>query len=92
LLGVFQLGLAYVLFSIGIKTTPPVTASLIAVIEPLLNPVWVFLLGGMHELPGPLALSGGALVLVTVVSYNIICMRRSRSSPVQPEISIRIGK
>jgi drug/metabolite transporter (DMT)-like permease len=74
-LGIFQLGLAYVLFSIGIKTTPPVTASLIAVLEPLLNPVWVFLFGGSHELPGPLALLGGAIVLVTVVAYNIIGMR-----------------
>jgi drug/metabolite transporter (DMT)-like permease len=78
LLGIFQLGLAYVLFSIGIKSTPPVTASLIAVLEPLLNPVWVFLLGGSRELPGPLALAGGALVLVTVASYNVVSMRRVR--------------
>lgn len=85
LLGVFQLGLAYVLFSIGIKTTPPVTASLIAVLEPLLNPVWVFLLGGSRELPGPLALAGGALVLVTVVAYNVISVRRSRGAVVRTD-------
>ena len=69
LMGVFQLGLAYVLFSIGIKTTPPIAASLISTLEPLLNPVWVLLFAG--EAPGGWALIGGAVVLMTVVFYNI---------------------
>ena len=38
--------LPYVLFSIGIKRTPPVQASLIATLEPLLNPMWVLLFMG----------------------------------------------
>jgi len=69
LLGVFQLGLAYVLFSMGIKLTPPVAASLICTIEPLLNPVWVLLLTG--EKPGIFALIGGAIVLATVAAYSV---------------------
>jgi len=69
LLGVFQLGLAYVLFSMGIKLMPPVAASLICTIEPLLNPVWVLLLTG--EKPGMFALIGGAIVLGTVVAYSV---------------------
>ena len=40
LLGVFQLGLAYALLTTGIRYIPPVTASLITGIEPVLNPFW----------------------------------------------------
>jgi drug/metabolite transporter (DMT)-like permease len=76
LLGIFQLGLAYVLFSIGIKLTAPISASLIAMLEPLLNPIWVFMMTG--EKPGIWALAGGGLVLVTVLTYNYIMIRRSR--------------
>lgn len=76
LLGVFQIGLAYVLFSIGIKITPPVTASLIAAIEPILNPVWVFLATG--ENPGVWAIAGGIIVILVVVGYNTITSRRIR--------------
>ena len=68
------MGIAYVLFSIGIKTTPPLAASLIAVIEPLLSPVWVMMATG--EKPGPYAIVGGVVVLGAVVAYNAITSRR----------------
>jgi drug/metabolite transporter (DMT)-like permease len=74
LLGVFQLGLAYVLFSIGIRHTPPVLASLIATLEPLLSPVWVLLITG--EAPGLFALIGGVVVIATVVWYGIASSKR----------------
>lgn len=76
LLGVFQIGLAYVLFSIGIRMTAPVAASLIAAIEPILNPVWVALV--RHEFPGPLAIAGCVLVLAAVVGYNVLSIRNAR--------------
>lgn len=76
LLGVFQLGLAYVLFSIGIKLTAPISASLIAMLEPLLNPTWVYMMTG--EKPGSWALAGGGLVLISVLAYNYIMIRQSR--------------
>lgn len=77
LMGIFQLGLAYVLFSIGIKTTSPITASLIAALEPLLSPIWVMLATG--EKPGVFAVAGGVVVLITIVVYNILSARRSRA-------------
>ena len=40
-LGILQVGLAYILMCIGLKTTPAVTASLISGIEPILNPILV---------------------------------------------------
>jgi drug/metabolite transporter, DME family len=61
-LGVFQLGLSYALFSRGLRHTPATEASLLALLEPVLNPVWAFLLAG--ERPGPWALAGGSLVLL----------------------------
>jgi len=60
-LGVFQLGLSYLAFSRGLLGTPALEASLLALLEPVLNPVWTYLVAG--ERPGPWALAGGAVVL-----------------------------
>jgi drug/metabolite transporter (DMT)-like permease len=60
-LGVFQLGLAYLAFSRGVTGTPAVEASLLILLEPVLNPIWTFLFAG--ERPGPWAIAGGAVVL-----------------------------
>jgi drug/metabolite transporter (DMT)-like permease len=60
-LGIFQLGLAYLCFSRGLLHTPAVEASLLMLLEPVLNPIWTFLAAG--ERPGPWALAGGAVVL-----------------------------
>lgn len=60
-LGVFQLGLAYLAFSRGISGTPAIEASLLVLLEPVLNPIWTFLFAG--ERPGPWAIAGGAVVL-----------------------------
>ena len=64
LMGVVQLGIPYVLYSMAIKQVTAIEAILIPVIEPILNPVWVFLMFG--EAPGPWAFRGGFIVLVAV--------------------------
>jgi len=69
IMGVFQLGLAYIMFSKGIKKTGPVTASIIATLEPILNPVWVFL--AVRERPGPLAIVGALVVIGAITGYNL---------------------
>lgn len=84
LLGIFQLGIPYVMFSVGIKTTPPITACLIAALEPLLNPIWVMIATG--ERPGAYAVIGGSIVLATVVAYNILSVRRSRMEAELPAL------
>lgn len=73
LMGVFQLGFGYIFFSLGIKQTAATTSSIIATLEPILNPIWVFLILG--EIPSLLALIGGIIVLVTVSIYNTIVTR-----------------
>lgn len=68
LLGVFQLGIPYILFSLGIKRTEAIKSSIISTIEPILNPIWVFLF--LNELPGILSMIGGLIVLATILWYN----------------------
>lgn len=74
-LGVFQVAVAYILLTIGLKTTPPVTASLVSGIEPVLNPILVAVF--YHEMVGPLALAGAAIVISGVVGYNVLRARQS---------------
>lgn len=69
-LGVFQVALAYILMVEGLKTTPPVTASLVSGIEPVLNPILVAVF--YHEMIGPIALVGAMIVVGSVVLYNVI--------------------
>ncbi len=64
-LGIFQIGLAFIFFTKGIKHIPALEANLIGTLEPILNPVWVFLFLG--ERMGKSALLGGLVVLVGVI-------------------------
>ncbi len=68
-LGVFQLGIPYMLMALASKHCPPLTCNLIGVLEPLLNPLWVFIFDG--EAPGPWALVGGAIVIASVAVWCV---------------------
>lgn len=61
-MGAVQLGMPYFLFSKGLQTVSLQEASLIALIEPVLNPLWVALVVG--EIPSTATLSGGSMILV----------------------------
>jgi len=73
-LGVVQIGLASLFFSYGIKRVSAVTANLLAVIEPVFNPVWVFLVLG--EAPTAKTLLGGTLIIGSVTVASLISARR----------------
>jgi drug/metabolite transporter, DME family len=62
IMGAVQLGMPYFLFSKGLRTVSLQEASLIALIEPVLNPVWVVLTIG--EVPSVTTLAGGAMILL----------------------------
>lgn len=68
LLGVFQLGCSYILYAEAMKSVTAFEGILIPIIEPVLNPIWVFLF--LRETPGKWALLGGAIVLVSI-AYRI---------------------
>ena len=63
-LGVLQLGIPYVLYSMSIQRVTALEAILIPMLEPILNPIWVALRKG--EIPGPWSLCGAALVMGAV--------------------------
>jgi DME family drug/metabolite transporter len=60
-LGIVQIGIAYAFFTYGISHIRAIDATLIAMVEPVLNPVWVFL--GIGERPANFALLGGVIIL-----------------------------
>jgi drug/metabolite transporter, DME family len=60
-LGVFQIGVAYVCLSKGLPGVPAVEASLLLLLEPVLNPIWSWIVHG--EKPGPWPIAGGVLIL-----------------------------
>ncbi len=69
-LGVFQIGIAYLLFTKGIAAgVRSLDASIIGFIEPLLNPVWVFLF--LREQPTNWAILGGAIIITTVAAHTL---------------------
>ena len=76
MLGVFQVGVAAILFAAAIKRVTAVSANLIAVIEPVFNPVWVFL--ALGERPGLNAIIGGAIIILAVTGASIISARRAQ--------------
>jgi len=79
-LGVFQLGVPFILYSKAIRALAAVEAVLIQTLEPILNPLWVFLV--IRETPGPLALIGGLIVLAAVTARAVISAGRKRRGPV----------
>lgn len=74
-LGVVQIGFAYLLFGYAMRTVGALEASLIGMLEPVLNPVWVYLVLG--ETPGWWAVLGGAII-IAAVSYRTWRTERSR--------------
>lgn len=69
LLGIFQLGIAYILFTWGITKVSALEGVLIPVLEPLLNPVWVLI--GTGEMPGISAIIGGIIVISAVLYKSV---------------------
>jgi len=68
-LGVFQLGIAYILYALAIKHLTALETILIMFLEPILNPIWVLIFYG--EKPGIYSLVGGIIVIGTVAARSI---------------------
>ena len=74
-LGVFQIGLAYVCLSSGIGGVPALEASLLLLLEPVLNPVWAWLVHG--EMPTGWALTGGAIIMTATTVRTVWGVREA---------------
>ncbi len=71
-LGVCLAG-GYFFISRSMNNVSPISAALLANLEPILNPIWVFLFVG--ERPDPLTILGAGIVLVTATIYSLLPMR-----------------
>ncbi len=76
-LGVFQIGVAYTLFTLGMaRGVRSLDAAIVGYIEPVLNPLWVFIFLG--ERPTNWALVGGAIIIAAVASHTIWGARKAK--------------
>lgn len=69
-LGIFQIGLAYAIFSFGLQRVYAIEASLLSMIEPVLNPVWVLI--GYGEVPSFFAVIGGVIIISAISIRSFI--------------------
>ena len=76
LLGVFQYGLANLFYSRGCALLPQTETSLLLTIEPIFNPIPVWLVTG--EAPGPLAIAGFAVVIAGVTAHTLTTGKREK--------------
>lgn len=78
-LGVVQIGLAYTLFTLGMaRGVRSLDAGVVGYIEPMLNPVWVFLFLGEH--PSNWAILGGCIIIAAVLMHTVALARRAKKS------------
>ena len=70
-LGIIQIGCAYLLFTLAMaRGLRSLDASIVGYIEPVLNPVWVFLFIG--ERPSGWAIIGGAIIIASVIAHMLL--------------------
>ncbi|HSB35330.1 MAG TPA: DMT family transporter [Thermoanaerobaculia bacterium] len=82
-LGVFQMGISYILFVRGLATVPAAEASLLGMIEPTFNPLWAFL--GLGETPSGWAALGGLVVLAAVGARTVFGGGAAPATPPSPD-------
>ena len=73
-LGIFQIGVSYLLFSYAVPRVTPLELLLIPALEPILNPIWVFLFDG--QAPSFLAIIGGFVIVATILIWSLYKERK----------------
>ncbi len=77
-LGVFQIALAYLFVTAALAALPAFEASVILLVEPVLNPLWAWTIHG--ETPGKWALVGGAILVLATTAKTILDTRRESAA------------
>jgi drug/metabolite transporter (DMT)-like permease len=78
-LGVFQIAAAYWCLTGAVRRLPAVEVSILLLVEPVLNPVWVWLLRG--EEPGPVVMAGGSLIVGATALRALVMAREAPCPP-----------
>ena len=68
-MGIFQIGISYIIFNEGVKYISATESMIIAMLEAILSPIWVFL--GVGEVPSGYAIAGSLIILITIVWRNL---------------------
>lgn len=89
ILGIFQLGISYIFYVDSLKYITALEAILIAVLEPLLNPLWVYIF--LREKPGFNAIIGGIIVIVTITLRGILSSKTAPKKDVSSENAQKIN-
>jgi len=85
-LGIVQIGVAYLLFTLAMaRGLRSLDASIVGYVEPVLNPIWVFLFIG--ERPGTWAILGGAIIIASVIAHMLMEAKGKRGK-VEPEAAV----
>ena len=84
-LGIIQIGCAYLLFTLAMaRGLRSLDASIVGYIEPVLNPIWVFLFIG--ERPSGWAILGGAIIIASVIAHMLIETRLRGAENGRPDL------
>ena len=76
-LGVFQAGVGFTLVVLGTRYIPAAQVGLLAMVEPVLAPIWVWM--GVGEVPGLATIVGGAIILSAIIIDGILNIKSSES-------------
>ena len=76
-LGLFQIGLAYMLMTRAVRRVSALEVGLLLLLEPVLSPVWAWLVHG--ETPATIALLGGGIIIAATAIYTIVGERGAGS-------------
>ena len=72
--GVVQMGIPYLLFGIGLRAVSAQEAGILTLVEPLMNPIWTYLMAG--EVPSAPTLVGGG-ILLAALAVRYVPLRRN---------------
>lgn len=82
--GAINLGLGLALFATGARLVPAAFAALLGTFEPILGPIWVWLVHS--EVPSGRTILGGTVVVVALLAYLTLEFRR-QSRPQRPGVT-----
>ncbi|MGH2574366.1 MAG: DMT family transporter [Ignavibacteria bacterium] len=68
-MGIFQIGISYIIFNEGIKYVSATESLIIATMEAIFNPIWVFL--GIGEVPSIYSIAGGLIIMTAILWRNL---------------------
>ena len=76
-LGAFQIAIGYIFYIKSLKHISPLDTSLICLLEPLINPIWVLIF--IVEIPTLFAIAGSVFILAGIIA-NILRARRKAAA------------